>query len=78
MPIDAYYKGAGSRVLADMERSYGVEKAKKVFYSLAAKKKMRPEDDVKRGLEPAAPAAEPDSLPRIRRKYSLEGRKRLV
>lgn len=81
MPINAYFHGAGSDVMANMEKTYGAKKAKSVFYALAAKKKLRPEDpavDGKRELELASPAAEPESLPRIRRKYSLEGKRRLI
>lgn len=68
MPINQYYSGNGEAVLRHMVDQYGPKKAKSVFYALAAKKKLRPED----------PAAEPESLPRIRRKYSLEGKRRLI
>ena len=42
MPIDKYFKGHGSEVMDSMQKSYGKNKAKKVFYATANKKKMKP------------------------------------
>ena len=42
MPINAYYKGHGSEVMANMQREYGDKKGKQVFYATANKRKMKP------------------------------------
>jgi len=42
MPISEYFKGKGSKVLADMKSRYGDKKAKRVFYATANSRKMTP------------------------------------
>ena len=44
VPIDAYYKGNGEAVQKSMEKTYGPEKAKQVFYATANKSGMKPGD----------------------------------
>ena len=39
MPLSNYYKGHGEEVMAKMEKEYGKEKGKKVFYAKANKMK---------------------------------------
>ena len=38
MPIAAYFKGNGSKVMANMTKEYGPKKGKSVFYATANKK----------------------------------------
>lgn len=43
MPIDRYFKGHGSEVMANMKSQYGNKKGESVFYATANKnKKMKP------------------------------------
>ena len=42
MPIAAYYKGHGEKVMADMEKRYGEKEGKSVFYATANKRGMKP------------------------------------
>lgn len=42
MPIAKYFKGEGTKVMANMKRDYGAKKGESVFYATAAKKKMKP------------------------------------
>ena len=42
MPVSAYFKGHGSEVMSNMEKEYGPEKAKRVFYATANKRKAKP------------------------------------
>ena len=55
MPIDKYFKGAGSRVMAAMKDRYGKEKGEQVFYATAAKKKqgMEPPSKLKKAMKSA-------------------------
>lgn len=39
MPVNAYYKGHGSEVMANMTSEYGAKKGKQVFYATANKRK---------------------------------------
>jgi len=39
MPLSNYFKGKGSSVMESMQKEYGEEKGKKVFYATAQKKK---------------------------------------
>mgnify|MGYP001574253143 CR=1 FL=1 len=39
MPLHSYFKGHGEKVMASMNKTYGAEKAKQVFYATARKKK---------------------------------------
>ena len=38
MPVSAYFKGKGEQVLASMQKEYGADKGKRVFYATANKK----------------------------------------
>ena len=42
MPVNKYYKGHGSEVMHDMQKRYGTEGGKRVFYATANKRKMKP------------------------------------
>lgn len=42
MPIDGYYSGDGTKVLASMKKTYGRKKGKEVFYATAEKKGLKP------------------------------------
>lgn len=44
MPIKKYFHGNGDKVMAAMEKTYGPEKGKQVFYATANKKKQRASD----------------------------------
>jgi hypothetical protein len=39
VPLDKYFKGKGEKVMANMQREYGEEKGKRVFYATANKRK---------------------------------------
>jgi len=41
MPISKYFGGHGSEVMSNMKKSYGPEKAKRVFYATANKRKKQ-------------------------------------
>jgi len=40
MPVEHYFKGHGSEVMASMKKKYGEKKGKQVFYATANKKGM--------------------------------------
>jgi hypothetical protein len=42
MPIGAYFKGSGEKVMKNMQDEYGAEKGKRVFYATANKKGEKP------------------------------------
>ncbi len=42
MPINTYFKGKGSEVMANMQKEYGAKKGKSVFYATANKKRQKP------------------------------------
>ena len=39
MPLDKYFKGKGSEVMANMKREYGDKKGERVFYATVNKRK---------------------------------------
>ena len=39
MPISAYYKGSGRKVMTAMKSRYGAEEGKRVFYATANSRK---------------------------------------
>ena len=41
MPLSKYFKGKGEKVMGALKKTYGDEKAKKVFYAMANKKKNK-------------------------------------
>jgi hypothetical protein len=51
MPISAYYKGSGRKVMKRLQAEYGPEKGKRVFYAMANKKGMKPKSYMPRGAE---------------------------
>lgn len=48
MPIDKYFKGHGSEVMANMQKEYGAKKGTSVFYATANKTGQKPK--AKRGF----------------------------
>jgi hypothetical protein len=42
MPINKYYKGHGSEVMANMKGQYGEAEGERVFYATANKQKQKP------------------------------------
>lgn len=42
MPISGYFKGSGDKVMDSMQKEYGADKGKSVFYATANKQKMTP------------------------------------
>jgi hypothetical protein len=40
MPLDKYFKGKGAQVMRNMQREYGAEKGKRVFYATVNKRKQ--------------------------------------
>lgn len=42
MPVNEYFKGKGSEVLAKMLKEYGAKKGKQVFYATANKQGQKP------------------------------------
>lgn len=51
MPIGAYFKGSGSKVMSNMQREYGKKQGKSVFYATAQKMNMKPKaPDVSAGI----------------------------
>lgn len=40
MPISKYFKGSGEKVMASMQKKYGVKKGKSVFYATIKKRKF--------------------------------------
>ena len=49
MPVSAYYKGSGRKVMKHLKAEYGSEKGKKVFYAMANKKGMKPKSYMPKG-----------------------------
>jgi len=47
MPISAYYKGKGEKVLRGMVKKYGPKKGKEVFYATAKKQGLEPQQEDK-------------------------------
>jgi hypothetical protein len=41
VPIKAYFKGSGDKVMASMKKTYGAKKAKSVFYATANTQKSQ-------------------------------------
>jgi len=41
MPINKYFKGHGDEVMRNMEKEYGPEQGKRVFYATANKRKKK-------------------------------------
>lgn len=50
MPIGKYYKGHGEEVMSSMQKQYGSEKGKQVFYATANKKGMKPKGSLKKKM----------------------------
>lgn len=48
MPVGKYFGGHGEKVMSSMQKQYGSEKGKSVFYATANKKGMGPSDKVKK------------------------------
>src|SRR5579859_2345078 len=42
MPVSAYYKGSGNKVMDSMTSRYGDKKGKQVFYATAQKQGLKP------------------------------------
>ena len=49
MPINKYFNGNGSEVMANMTKEYGAKKGKSVFYATANKKGMKPKSMMPKG-----------------------------
>jgi len=47
MPISAYFKGSGDKVLASMRKEYGKD-AERVFYATAQKQGQKPAEDTRK------------------------------
>ena len=47
MPVSAYYKGSGEKVMSSMKKRYGEKKGESVFYATAKKRGFEPSDKVK-------------------------------
>lgn len=47
MPLDRYYDGNGEKVMGKMQKTYGADKGKSVFYALANKRKAAGDTKVK-------------------------------
>ena len=41
MPVSKYFKGSGEKVMHSMQKQYGEEKGKQVFYATVNKKKKQ-------------------------------------
>lgn len=41
MPLSKYFQGDGEKVMASMKKTYGPEKAERVFYATANKQKSQ-------------------------------------
>jgi hypothetical protein len=52
MPINKYYHAHGKEVMKDMEARYG-DKAERVFYATANKKKQKPKSETRSKIERA-------------------------
>lgn len=46
MPVSEYYKGSGRKVMRSMNKTYGPETGKRVFYATANKTGMKPSEDI--------------------------------
>ena len=57
MPISKYYGGHGSEVMNNMEREYGPDKGKRVFYATLNKRKQQESGSPKigKGIKRIAP-----------------------
>lgn len=42
VPVSRYFRGRGEEVLTSMEKEYGAEEGKKIFYATATKRGMKP------------------------------------
>lgn len=51
MPIGKHYRGHGSEVMASMRKTYGPEKAKRVFYATENKRKDQKKSSRKQGAK---------------------------
>lgn len=50
MPLSKYFSGHGEKVMSSMRKTYGAEKAKKVFYATANKRKgLGPSENFTKG-----------------------------
>lgn len=52
MPLSNYFSGHGEKVMSNMKKTYGADKAQQVFYATANKKKKKgigPSDHVVKG-----------------------------
>jgi len=45
MPISSYFRGHGSRVMAEMKKLHGEEAGEREFYATSNKRGMKPEDE---------------------------------
>lgn len=41
MPVGAYYKGKGNKVMRSMQKRYGAKQGKRVFYATANKRGLK-------------------------------------
>lgn len=41
VPLNKYFSGGGEKVMANMKKEYGMDKAKKVFYATSNKRKKK-------------------------------------
>ena len=48
MPLSNYYEGKGEKVMHNMKKQYGEEKAEKVFYATANKHKKHEKSESKK------------------------------
>ena len=51
MPVDKYFKGHGTAVLADMQARHGEKKGTRMFYATANKRGMAPTSKLPRGVK---------------------------
>jgi hypothetical protein len=49
VPISKHYEGHGDEVMSSMKKTYGPEKAKRVFYATENKRKNEKKKSKKRG-----------------------------
>lgn len=71
MPIQKYFKGKGLDVMNDMEKRYGPEKAKRVFYATANSRNMTASGAGSQG-------SKVKKIRRIKKAKSLRGLQRKV
>ncbi len=50
MPISKHYEGHGDEVMDSMKKTYGPEKAKRVFYALENKQKTEAKRKIAKGV----------------------------